>query len=84
MSRKKRIKAALKALGLKKLPAGATPVDAVLLIQWRDEDGYPRWSYRDTDNGGMRLSNEVLLGVFASQADLFSECLKDAWNQAAE
>jgi hypothetical protein len=66
------------------LPPNATPLDAVVLVRWRDrETGLIHWSYRDTDeSGGLRLNHNELWSVFASQADLFRQAINESWGGA--
>jgi hypothetical protein len=80
-ARRHRIREALDTLSTSPLPPNATPLDAVVLVRWRDRDtGFIHWSYRDTDEtGGARLNHQELWGVFESQADLFRQAANKSW-----
>jgi hypothetical protein len=57
------------------LPAGWTPVEALVLVKCLDERGHPSWVYRTT----AVPNREELLGALVVQVDLLRKELVAAW-----
>ena len=57
------------------LPAGWTPLEAIVVVKCLDETGQPTWCYRTTH----RLNREELLGALVVHVDVLRKELRDEW-----
>ncbi len=68
----------LRGLEVYPLDAGATAIEAFVLVKTLDSDGDVGWYYRTTN----RLNREELLGALTVQVDVLRKELRDEWNDS--